>query len=250
MNAPKLSALLVVRNEAEQLADCLSKLKFADEIVVVVDRSSDKSSEIAKKYTHKVLEGSWPIEGDRRNLGIDNCSGDWIIEVDADERVSDSLAKEILSEVGKNTYDYFLLPFDNYIGNRLVRYGWGGSWGVSASVRLFRKGFKKWGRQRIHPKLELRGRKGELESRMAHLVDKNFSDMLERFDRYTYQRSRDLQEVKSKDSLLNNVRRFFSRFFKCYFIRRGYLEGYYGFLIALMAGLYPIISFLRSKLDE
>ncbi|MCS6853800.1 MAG: glycosyltransferase, partial [Elioraea sp.] len=87
MSAPRLSALVVARNEEARLGDCLASLRFADEIVVVLDRTTDRSADIARGVGARVLEGAWEIEGDRRNAGLAACTGDWILEIDADERV-------------------------------------------------------------------------------------------------------------------------------------------------------------------
>src|SRR3546814_2057610 len=84
MAAPRLSALVVAHDEEARLADCLDALRFADEIVVVLDRCTDGSKAIAARYTDRLVEGAWPIEGERRNAGIAACTGDWIFEVDAD----------------------------------------------------------------------------------------------------------------------------------------------------------------------
>ena len=118
-----LSALVVARNEEAQLAGCLERLRFADEIVVVLDRCDDGSRDIAARYTDRLIEGAWEIEGPRRNAGIAACSGDWLLEVDADERVSEALAAEIRAVITDAAPGYFLLPYDNYIGERLVRHG-------------------------------------------------------------------------------------------------------------------------------
>ncbi|MBL25130.1 MAG: glycosyl transferase [Rhodospirillaceae bacterium] len=246
----KLSALVVAHNEEDQLADCLEQLDFADEIVVVLDKCTDGSKEIAARFTDRLVEGSWEIEGDRRNKGIEACDGEWIVEVDSDERVPTPLAEEIRRTVENANAGYFLIPFDNYIGSKRVRYGWGASWGVSAAPRLFRKGHKKWGDQRIHPALELKGPKGTLENRMVHYVDRNISDMIARLDRYTSAKAADLRASGDIGSFGHNVRRIFSRFWKCYVARRGYREGPYGFLNALFAGLYPILSYLKARLED
>src|SRR3546814_2930804 len=93
--APRLSALVVAHNEEAQLADCLGSLAFADERVVVLDRCTDNSKRVALEHGARILEGGWELEGPRRNAGIDACTGDWILEVDADERVTAALASEI-----------------------------------------------------------------------------------------------------------------------------------------------------------
>jgi glycosyltransferase involved in cell wall biosynthesis len=252
--SPRLSALLVVHNEEAQLAACLETVKFADEIVVVLDRCTDSSKDIAERFAARLIEGAWELEGLRRNTGIDACTGDWILEVDADERVTPKLAAEIRATIATAPYGHFLIPFDNYVGDHLVKYGWGASWGVSATVRLFAKGpdgpAKKWGDQRVHPRLELKGSKGTLKEPMAHYVDRDISDMLQRLDRYTSARAKDLRASGDIGSFGRNVRRIFSRFWKCYVSRRGYREGAYGFLIALMAGLYPILSYLKARYED
>jgi glycosyltransferase involved in cell wall biosynthesis len=249
MSGPRLSALVVCHNEEHQLADCLAPLRFADEIVVVLDRCTDRSAEIARGVGATPVEGAWPLEGDRRNAGIDACSGDWIVEVDCDERMPPELAEEIRRTVATATPGYFLIPFDNYVGDRLVRYGWGAAWGVSAAPRLFSRGAKRWGNQRIHPALQLTGPKRTLTVPMRHYVDRNISDMLMRLDRYTTARAADLRDSGDVGALWPNFRRIFSRFWKCYVARKGYREGEYGVLIALMAGLYPILSYLKAKLE-
>lgn len=245
----RLSALVVAHNEETQLADCLDRITFADEIVVVLDKCTDASKSIASRYTDRLIEGSWTIEGDRRNTGIAACRGAWILEVDADERVPPDLAREVRSVSESDAEGYFLIPFDNYIGDRRVRYGWGASWGVSAAPRLFRKGCKRWGDQRIHPALALTGPEGRLKNRMIHFVDRDISDMIRRLDRYTTAKAADLRASGDIGTFRRNVRRIFSRFYKCYVGRCGYREGRYGFLIALFAGLYPILSHLKAKLE-
>jgi glycosyltransferase involved in cell wall biosynthesis len=254
MTAPKLSALVVAHNEAAQIADCLERLRFADEIVVVLDRCTDTTREIAARFTTKLIEGAWPLEGERRNTGLDACSGDWILEVDADERVPAEMAREIRDVISTAKFGHILVPFDNYVGTRLVRYGWGGYFGVMMAPRLCAKGAKRWGAQRVHPALELKGEQRFLKSRMVHYVDKNISDMIHRLDRYTTSNAADLRALRAEGqdigSYGHNIRRIFSRFYKCYVGRKGYREGRYGFLIALMAGLYPILSYLKADLER
>ncbi len=251
MSDIKLSALITVHNEESQLAECLETLSFADEIVVVLDKCTDSSEQIARRFTDNIHSGSWDIEGDRRNAAIGFCNGEWIFEIDADERVPKPLAEEILDTIETSRCDWHEILVDNYIGNRLVRWGWGASYGKAAYPGLFRKGVKKWGRQRVHPALTWSGRKGKmLEQRLIHYVDKNISGMIRKLDSYSSARARDMRESGEIGSFANNFRRLFSRFFKCYVRRKGYREGGYGFLIALFAGLFPLLSHLKAKLED
>ncbi|MHA1108113.1 MAG: glycosyltransferase family 2 protein [Alphaproteobacteria bacterium] len=251
MSGHSLSALVVVHNEQDQLGDCLETLGFADEILVVLDDCTDRSRDIAAGFTDRLIEGAWPIEGERRNTGIDACNGPWILEIDADERVPAALAAEISRTIAKSGADWHELPVDNHIGARLVRYGWGASFGRGAHAALFRKGAKVWGNERVHPKLTFTGAKGaRLETPITHYVDRNISDMIRRLDSYSTARALDLRDSGDIGSFGHNVRRIFSRFYKCYVARRGYREGAWGFLIALLAGLYPILSYLKARLED
>lgn len=251
MSVPRLSAVVVARNEEAQLEACLAALAFCDEIVVVLDRTTDGSGDIARRHGARVIEGGWELEGPRRNTGLDAATGDWILEVDADERVSEALAREVRETIATATGPaYYLIPFDNYIGSRRVRYGWGASWGVSAAVRLFTPGAKHWGDERIHPSLTLGGERRWLTERMEHYVDRDISDMIARLDRYTEQRARDLRASGQIGTLPRNIGRFFSRFYKCYVLRKGYREGGWGVLNGLFAGLYPLLSHLRARLED
>ena len=245
-----ISALVVVHNEEKQLARCLEGLQFADDIVVVLDRCTDGSSYIAAGFGGKLLEGEWVLEGDRRNAGIDACPGPWILEVDADERISSELAQEIRNLIGSSGADWHDVPVDNYVGERLIRYGWGASFGRGAHAALFRKGTKRWGRERIHPKLTFEGTKGDrLVSPISHYVDRDISGLIRKLDSYSTAHAQDLRDSGDIGSFAHNVRRIFSRFYKCYVARKGFREGPYGFLIALLAGLYPILSHLKARLE-
>ncbi len=125
----RLSALVTVCNEEAQLAACLERLTFADETVVVLDKCTDGSKDIALRYTDRLVEGSWDREGERRNTGIEACRGTWIFEIDADERAPKALADEILDVIEATDCDIFNIPVDNYVGGGLVRHGWGGLFG-------------------------------------------------------------------------------------------------------------------------
>jgi glycosyltransferase involved in cell wall biosynthesis len=248
---PDLSALVVAHNEESRIAACLERLGFAGEIVVVLDRCTDGTEAIARRFTDRVLAGAWEVEGDRRNAGIGFCRGTWVLEVDADEDVPPELAREIVATVASSGFDWHEIPVDNYIGDRLVRHGWGASFGRSAYAGLFRRGAKIWGRERVHPQLRFTGNKGpRLATPIAHYVDRDISDMLRRLDRYTTARAMDLRASGDPGSFARNIRRIFSRFWKCYVGRKGYREGGYGFLIALCAGLYPILSYLKATLEK
>lgn len=248
----KLSVLIIARNEEKNLTNCLKSIKGVDEIVLLLDRTTDKSEQIAKNYNAKIIKGEWEIEGIRRNIGITYCKNNWILELDADEIVSAGLIKEIKNKITTAKKGYFLIPFDNFIGNKKVRYGWGASWGVGAAPRLSFKGCKIWNeKQLIHPSVKLIGEKLWLNNRIEHYVDDNISDMIKRLDRYTFLKAQEIRDNNKKiPPIWITIRRGITRFYKCYISRKGYKEGKWGFILALMASLYIILSYLRAELED
>lgn len=244
----KLSAVVCVHNEERRLGACLQRLDFADEVVVVLDRCTDRSRHIAEQYGAVLVSGAFPLEGARRAAGMAAAGGDWIIEIDADETVGRDLAEEIRAAIQTTSFGWMRVPVDNYVGDRLIRYGWGGSFGTTLAARLYRRGIKRWGGERVHPKVVFDDTEGpKLKGALRHQFGEDVSDVLKRLDRYTDLRAQDLLEHGGK---LDNARRGIQRFWKCYVRRSGWREGGWGLLLSLMAGLYPLLSVLRAELDS
>jgi glycosyltransferase involved in cell wall biosynthesis len=244
--APRLSALVVARNEAARIADCLERLRFADEIVVVLDHCTDGTAEIASRLGARLLEGAWETEPERRNAGIEACSGDWILEVDADEWATPALAAAIRAALPAARAGYFIVPMANHVGDHLVRYGWGAYNGVAAKPILFRKGMKRWLKGRVHPKIALEGERQALIEPMQHFVYRDVADMLQRLNRYTDLAALDVVEANDLPTLRRSLRRMASRGWKSYVARRGYREGAYGVALALCSALYPMLIYLKA----
>ena len=245
----KLSVYIPAHNEEANLDACLKTVAFADEVIVLLDRCTDRSKEIALQHGAKIIEGAWPIESERRMAAMNACSGDWILDVDADERIPVELAHEIREVVTTSPFDLHLVPFDNYIGNRLVKYGWGAYIGVSMRAALFRRGAKTYETGNlVHPQVTIKGRYGPaLHHAITHHMDRDLSDTLRRFDSYTTAHAKELIAENNQEGFWRNFARIFSRFYKCYIRRHGYREGAIGFFIAMLGGLYPMLSYIKAK---
>ncbi len=247
-----LSAFVCAHNEESRIAGCLERLSFCDEIVVVADRCTDRTEMIARRLGARVVSGIFPLEGDRLAVGAAACSGDWILEIDADETVGPALAREITDLLSRSPPgDWFSLPVDNYIGERLVRFGWEGSFGASAVTRLYRRGVKAWGRERIHPTVRFIGARGEsLRNALRRVVDENISGFLLRLDRQSRLRAEDFAERGERMRLRPTLFASLRRLQKSYVANRGFREGEWGLLIAVVAAAYPLISLLHARLES
>ncbi len=248
---PGLSALVVIRNEEKILADCLSRLSFAGELVVVLDRCTDTSKEIALAHGGTVVEGGWEIEGERRHAGIDACTGPWVLEIDADEWVELALAQEIAAAVRDDTADFYFTPIANHVHGRWIKGGWMAALAPDLRGSLFRKGCKTWGMDRVHPGVNFSGRRGpDLKAPLRHNFAADISTLMGRFNRNTTLRAEDMaakaSSLRDVGRTRSMVRKAFSRFWKCYVSRRGMREGGIGFLISLLSAIYPLVAHLKA----
>lgn len=242
-----LSALVVIHNEEAILEECLDRLGFADEIVVVLDRCTDASAAIAERLGTKTIAGGWEIEGARRTAGIEACQGPWVLEIDADEWVEAALADEIAAVVQADEADFYFTPIHNYVYARWVRYGWMAALAPDLRGSLFRKGHKTWGMERVHPGVAFSGRRGpDLVNGIRHNFARDISDLMGRFNRNTTLRAIDLAQRGENGRTRTMVRKTVSRFWKCYVARKGYREGGLGLLISLLSALYPLVAHLKA----
>lgn len=254
MSNNTISAVIVAHNEEKMLENCLKSLDFVDEIIVVLDKCSDNSKEIAVNFGAKIIEGSWNIEGERRNIALKNATKEWILEIDADERISKKLAKEIKEAVNINENCGFNIPIANYIGSRYVKYGWLRTLCVEKRQSLTYRGLKKYDEDKeVHPTFNQNFHIKNLKNPIKHLVDENIADLIARFNRYTSWKSNDMiRKNKIKSGFFNLLIGAKIRFYKSYIIKKGYKEGYLGVLIAILSAIYPLTSYLKAKekLDE
>ena len=245
-----ISGLIVAHNEEQKIEDALKSLNFCDEIVVVLDNCTDGTEGICKKFTGQILKGSWPIEGERRAVGIEACKGKWIVELDADERVSDPLKRELQHTLKDAPDGYFQTPIDNYVGGRLVKHGWAGSFGTTRTKKVFSKGSKVWGMDRVHPKLELKGQEMELFNPIVHLVDDDIDDMIDRLQRYSTAMAKDMRDRhEPAPHPLKTFRKMLTRFYKSYLGRKGYKEGRMGFFLAIVTAMMPLMVHVKRAYE-
>jgi len=250
-NKKLLSALIIAHNEQDNLDDCLAPLTdFCDEIVVILDKCTDNSKKVAAKYTKNIFEGSWEIEGKRRNIGISKCKGQWILELDADQRISKELSKEIVDKIKSSAPCHFEAEIQNYVGERFIKYGWLRTMAVDRQHKVHFKGLKKYHEDKmVHPTADIEGEVKSLQNPVKHFMDKDINDMIARFNKYTTLKAMDsISSGKAKIRKGYGIFSFMNRFCKAFFIKKGYKEGRIGFFIAIFGALYPLA--VSVKINE
>ncbi len=243
-----ISALIIAQNEEKKIEQTLKSLGFVDEIIIILDRSTDNTKIKSKKYTNKIYEGSWKCEGKRRNYGLSKCKSEWILEIDADEVVSNPLADEIEDKIKDSNVDFFYIPLINYVGKLKICNGWMSCMAPDGKFCLFKRNCKSWSDGSVHPNYNLTGNKGvKFSNSLDHFMSKDISDLLIRFNRNTSLYAQDLKMKRKDLTKLFSKRKIFSRFFKSYFSRTGFKSGEIGILIAALCSIYPYVSAIKSK---
>lgn len=245
----RLSALVCVQNQDAQLSACLRKLSFCDEIVVVADRCTDRSQDVARRQGAIVIDGIFPLESQRKAAGVEACSGDWILEIDPDELVDAALAWEIRAVLQmRPAGDWYDLPIDNYVGDTLVREGWAGALSSRLEPRLYKRGLKAWEPRRLNAPPVMAGKSGgALKGAIRRSLGRDVGGLVERLNRLTALSAEDLADADRRPSLGGSVLSGVSTFLRGYLGRGGWREGRMGLLTALLSALFPVLTQMRAS---
>lgn len=240
MTRRRLSVVVVTLNEEERLRACLESVAWADEIVVVDAESTDKTVPIAHEYTDKVSVRPWPGFAAQKNFAIEQATGDWILSLDADERVTPELRERIgaiLKDDGPA--DGYALPRRNIFWGAWVRHG-----GLypDYQLRLFRRRAGRFVENAVHESVTVAGRVEALAEPLLHHSYRDLEDFVRRSNRYSTLSAQDWIRRGRRTGLLGLVSRPLGRFLSMYIVHRGFLDGWRGFVLAV---LYAEYVFLR-----
>ena len=240
-----LSVVVLTKNEEGRIAKCLDSVKWADEIIVVDDQSTDRTIEVVRQYTDKIFSRPMDIEGRHRNWAYAQAKNNWVLSLDADELVTPELRAEIIRAIKNNPPENgFTIPRRNYIGDYWVRYG---GWYPSPQLKLFRKDKFRYEEVQVHPRAFMDEPCGHLKNDIIHYSYKNLEDFLAKLNRQTsWEASKWFMQNKPM-TLIKFLWRTFDRFMRTYIGRKGYKDGFIGFVVAFNAGLYQFISYLKYR---
>jgi len=239
MTPPRLSVVIVTRNEEERIRACLEAVAWADELIVVDAESEDKTASIARELTDHVIVRPWPGYAAQKNHGLELARGAWILSLDADEIVSPTLRADVERVVAADgPADGYAVPRRNIFWGRWVRHG-----GLYPDwqVRLFRRGRGRFSAQAVHESVQVDGVVGRLAGHLEHRSYRDVSDFLTRADRYSTLAAEDLIARGRRVRAWEFVVRPAGRFLGMYVLERGVLDGWRGFLLAVLYAYYVLI---------
>ena len=241
----KISAVISAYNEEKNIERCLKSLTFADEIIVVDNSSTDKTLEIAKKYTKNVYEQkNNPEEIDfLKNLGFEKASSEWILSIDADEEVPLALADEIRSQIRntKSRINGYWIPRKNIIFGKFIEYT---GWYPDPQLRLFRKGTAKFVKAHVHEPVKLEGESAYLTEHLVHHHYKNIQEFLNKtINLYAPNEAEEYKKKGYVFSYFDAIRFPLNEFLSRFFARKGYKDGFHGLMLSLLMAFYHFLIF-------
>ena len=227
----KLSVILITKNESNNILECLNSVKFADEWIIVDSGSKDDTVSKARSFGATVTVTDWPGFGPQKNRALDAATGDWILSIDADERITPELANEI---------QHAIQSPDAVQAYEILRKGWycgkfinHGDWSKDYVVRLFKRGTARFTNDKVHERLVVNGKIKKLGSTMLHYSFMNFSQVIQTMDRYSELSAEQKFQQGKKASVGTALGHGIWAFIRSYLIKGGFLDGGHGLALAI-----------------
>jgi glycosyltransferase involved in cell wall biosynthesis len=227
-----VSVIVIAKDEEEALGDALRSVAWADEIVVVDSGSRDRTAQIARELGARVIvTDDWPGFGPQKNRALDAATQDWVVSLDADERVTPELREEIAALIadGPGHAAYEMPRLSRYCG-RFMRHG---GWWPDYVTRLFRRGAARFSEDLVHERLVVTGSTGRMKNHLVHHAFDDFEDVLRKVDQYSTANARMLHERGRTGSLAKAIAHGSWAFVRTYVLRAGFLDGRHGFMLAV-----------------
>jgi glycosyltransferase involved in cell wall biosynthesis len=225
-----VSAIIITQNEAVNIRACLESLAWVDEIIVVDSGSSDGTVAICREFTDQVYDHDWPGFGPQKNRALAYASREWVLAIDADERVSGELRAEIVAAIANADCVAFAMPrLSSYCG-RFIRHS---GWRPDYVTRLFRRGQGRFSDDTVHERVVVAGRTGRLTANLIHYSFRDLEQVLAVVNRYSTLGAARKYKDGERSGLTRAVLHGLGAFLTTYFLKAGFLDGRHGFMLAV-----------------
>ena len=232
----KLSVVIITKNEEKFIADAIKSAKFADEVLILDSGSDDETINIAKNLGARVEYQKWLGFGKQKQKAVKLAKNEWVFVLDSDERITSDLRDEIINELKNPKFDaYFTARLNNFWGKDIKHLGLYPDY----SIRLFNKNKAKFNDRDVHESVECNCKKGYLKNHMIHLAYESIEEFITKQNRYS--------SIGAKNNKIKAIFSPFWTFFKLYFIKLGFLDGWDGFVIAKLYSQYTFWKYVKSK---
>lgn len=243
MEKAKISATIITYNEEQNIERCLKSIQWVDEIVVVDSYSTDNTIEICKKYKCNVIQTKWKGFGKTKKFAVDNTSNDWILSIDADEEVSDSLRDAIGQLLVKPTYNGFNIKRRSfYLGKEIKHCGWNNDF----PLRLFNKEHANFNEKEIHESVVLHLEKAKINEPLFHYTYPTINSHIAKMNKYSELYALRFIKERKKYSISSSIFFGIIKFLNMYFFRLGFLDGKIGFILCLNSSIGVYLKYIKT----
>lgn len=225
-----LTVIIAAKNEAHNIADCVRSAAFATEVIVLDSGSTDGTPELAQAAGAKVISTDWPGYGPQQARGIGLSASDWVLSLDADERISPALQNEIRHAIEKPWADGYRLPRLSSLCGTFIHHS---GWRPDYTLRLVKREKAGFTDHFLHAHMTVNGTRADLSESLIHYSYRDLDDVLEKLNRYASGNAKDLNNRGVRGSLSKAITHGFWAFVRTYFFRLGFLDGRYGFILAV-----------------
>ena len=227
---PRLSAIIITKNEAANIGDCLDSVAFCDERIVVDSGSNDRTVLIAKEKGARVSLHEWKGYGPQKNYALSLVRGDWVLSIDADERVTPELKDQILAAIESDKADGYEIPRKSSFCGHMMRHA---GWFPDYVLRLFRRDKARFSEDLVHERVVCDGKVARLKAPLMHYAVHRLEDAIRRMDTYSTLGAQKLVDSGQRATIFAGVMHGAFAFLRTYVLRLGFLDGAAGFLLAV-----------------
>ena len=240
-----LSVVLITLNSEKTISKTLEAVSWADEIVLVDSGSTDKTVEIARKFKVKIIYHAFEGYGLQKKFATQQASHDWILSLDDDEILTPQLQQEIQNlDLQNSDYQGFKIPRSLIFLGKLLRFS--GEY-RRLTLRLFNRKYGNWNDEYVHESIEINGKVGTLKNQILHDSYRDLTDYFNKFNKYTSLGAKTLAERNQSASTFKIISRFPTTFLKIYLLKGSCLDGYAGFMWALLTAINPVVKYAKLR---
>lgn len=236
----KISVTIITFNEEDNIEDCLKSVQWAEEIILVDSGSSDATVEISKKYTDKIYFNKWQGFANQKSFALEKALNEWVLSIDADERITPELKDEILNSDLSSAEGYYILR-KNYFLDKVIKYC---GWGSDFQLRLFRKSKTKLTERLVHEGFIVEGKTSKLKNQMIHLTHTDLKKTFSKINDYSTLEAVEKHKRKNINGFTMILYPFIA-FIQHYIFRKGFLDGVHGLMVSINHAMTKLQVYMK-----